>query len=172
VDRIGRALVAQIEDAPEQAFASPPVARVGAILNSSKSGTRDDVLLGLDESDMDFATKVRKEIFTFRHIALRMDGREIGIVLRSVDNDTLIIAMSAAQDIDDAHKKSVEFILKNSSTRMADQMREAIAETGPVKEDDAERCISEIVLAIRDLVDAGEILLTENTEEDAEAAAE
>lgn len=172
VDRIGRSLVAQIEDAPEQAFASPPVARVGAILNSSKSGTRDDVLQGLDEEDIDFATKVRKEIFTFRHIALRIDGRDIGTVLRSVDNDTLIIAMAAAQAIDEAHQKSVDFILKNSSSRMADQMREAIAETPPVKDDEAERCISEVVLTIRDLADAGEILLTEENEEEPEVATE
>jgi len=59
VDRIGLSLAAQLHNVPETAFPDSPVERVGAILNFSPAATRDDVLMGLDESDQSFAAKVR-----------------------------------------------------------------------------------------------------------------
>ena len=92
VDRIGRALIAQVEDEPIRAFESQPVDRIGAILNSSRSVTRDDMLIGLDEEDQEFATEVRKAIFTFKHIVERVDARDVPSVL----NDTLVSALASA----------------------------------------------------------------------------
>jgi flagellar motor switch protein FliG len=47
VDRIGLALAAQLHDVPESAFTTGAVERVGAILNSSTSITRDEMMEGL-----------------------------------------------------------------------------------------------------------------------------
>lgn len=159
VDRIGRALIAQIEDEPLRAFAAQPVDRIGAILNSSRSATRDSLLEGLDEDDRDFASEVRKAIFTFKHIAARVDARDISAVLRVVDNDTLVTALAAA--IDPQTSPSAEFILNNISSRMAEQLREAVQDLGTPGEADGEGAMSDVVEGIRALAESGEILLIE-----------
>lgn len=160
VDRIGRALVAQMEDAPELAFANPPVDRIGAILNSSRSATRDDLLQGLEEEDQEFAGEVRKAIFTFKHIAQRVDARDVPSILREVDNDTLVKALAGATDA--LTQPSAEHILSNISSRMADQLREAVTDLGEVSEEDAEMAMADVVSAIRALAETGEILLSED----------
>ncbi len=160
VDRIGRALIAQLEDEPVRAFESQPVDRVGAILNSSRSVTRDALLDGLDDQDQDFATEVRKAIFTFKHIVERVDARDVSSVLKSVDNDTLVTALASATS--DLTKPSADFILNNISARMADQLREAVEERGEVNEEDGENAMSEVVTGVRTLAESGEILLKES----------
>ncbi len=165
VDRIGRALTAQLENEPERAFEGEPVDRVGAILNSSRSATRDALLDGLNSEDEEFAKEVRKAIFTFKHIATRVDARDVASVLRVVDNDTLITALAGATD--ELTKPSAEFILNNISNRLADQMRESIDERGEVGDEDAEIAMSDVVAGIRQLADNGEILLSEEAEAEA-----
>ena len=72
VGRIGRGLAAEYCTKETPAFISPPVARIGAILNSSGAATRDSVLEGLTTTDPDFAEAVRKAIFTFRDVPARL----------------------------------------------------------------------------------------------------
>ena len=162
VDRIGRALIAQVEDEPIRAFESQPVDGIGAILNSSRSVTRDDMLIGLDEEDQEFATEVRKAIFTFKHIVERVDARDVSSVLKSVYNDTLVTALASATH--ELTRPSADFILANISGRMADQLREAIEERGTVGEEDGEIAMAEVVAGVRDLAQSGEILLLESVE--------
>lgn len=162
VDRIGRALIGQIEDEPLRAFENQPVDRVGAILNSSRTATRDALLDGLDAEDQEFASEVRKAIFTFKHIAARVDARDVSAVLREVENDTLVTAIAAA--IDEVTKPSADFILANISKRLAEQISEAVTEKGSVDEDTGETAMTEVVAAIRRLAETGEILLSENTD--------
>ncbi|MEP5151844.1 FliG C-terminal domain-containing protein [Planktotalea sp.] len=162
VDRIGRALIAQLENEPERAFESAPVDRIGAILNSSRSATRDALLEGLNSEDEDFAKEVRKAIFTFKHIAARVDARDVAAILRVVDNDTLVTALAAATD--ELTKPSADFILDNISKRLAEQMREAIAERGEVGDEDGETAMTEVVAGVRELAQSGEILLIEDVE--------
>ena len=51
----GDDLASQLDARPVSAFDDGPAERVGAILNSTTSLTRDDVLTVLDESDQGFA---------------------------------------------------------------------------------------------------------------------
>ena len=95
VDRIGLSLAMQLDDQPQRAFDSDPVERVGAILNSSTSFTRDDVLEGLEETDQGFAEAVRKAIFTFANIPARIAPRDLPRVLREVDQARLVLAPEA-----------------------------------------------------------------------------
>lgn len=162
VDRIGRALIAQMQDEPERAFDNPPVDRIGAILNSSRSAMRDALLDGLDEEDESFASEVRKAIFTFKHIASRVDARDVASVLRVVDNETLVTALAGARD--ELTKPSADFILANISSRLADQMRESVSERGEVGDEEAETAMSDVVAGIRQLADSGEILLSEDVD--------
>ena len=63
--RIGMALLQAADGLARPAMDGGPVERVGAILNFTPSGKRDEVLSGLDEDDADFAREVRKSIFTW-----------------------------------------------------------------------------------------------------------
>lgn len=157
VDRIGMSLAAQLDAEPAAAFDDGPVQRIGAILNNSSTATREDLLTGLDETDRDFASEVRKAIFTFDNIPTRIAPRDVPAMLRGLEQPTLVRALAAASQ---AGKDAVgEFIFGNMSARMADQMREEIQELGDVKASDGEEAMSEIATAIRDMETRGEILL-------------
>ncbi len=164
VRQIGLSLVGQLEAQPIRAFDTDPVERVGAILNFSPAATRDDVLQGLTETDTDFATQVRRAIFTFADIPARIEGRDISKVTRGVDQATLINALAGAAGDDD--RAAAEFILSNMSQRMAASLREEMAERGKVKDKDAEAAMTAIIVAIRDLESAGELVLKTSDEDD------
>jgi len=164
VDRIGLSLAAQLDTQPVQAFDSDPVSRVGAILNSSTTLTRDDMLTGLDETDQGFANAVRKAIFTFGNIPTRIAPRDIPRILREVDPGQLVIALAGAEEA--GYALSRDFILENMSGRMADQLREEVEEAGTVKPADAEDAMSAMVAAIREMEQNGDLLLIDEDDTD------
>lgn len=157
VRRIGLSLAAQLDTVPPRAFESGPVERVGAILNVSPAATRDEVLRGLDETDAAFATQVRRAIFTFAHLPTRIAARDIPKITRLVEQPVLVTALAAATTAEDA--AAAEFLLANLSQRLAQTLREEVAERGSVKEKDAEAAMTAIVGAVRQLEAAGEITL-------------
>ncbi|WP_372837423.1 FliG C-terminal domain-containing protein, partial [Puniceibacterium confluentis] len=155
----------QMDAEPPRAFNTAPVERVGAILNYSASGIRDDVLEGLQESDSDFADAVRKAIFTFPNIPHRLNGIDVPKVTRDVDAATLATAIAGARSEEEA--SACEFLLENMSKRMAQGLRDEAAEKGSVKSRVAEEAMNAVVSAIRNLVAAGEIeLLSPDEAED------
>ncbi|WP_420587271.1 flagellar motor switch protein FliG [Ruegeria sp.] len=164
VERIGWSLAAQLDQRPSQAFADGPGARVGAILNQSAASTRDGLLTALDEEDSDFASVVRRSIFTFAHIPARLLPRDVPAVLRGVEQADLVTALAGAVSEDDT--VAAEFLLTSMSTRMADNLREEMAERGKVKQADAEGAMAQIVGAIRTLADDGAITLIEEENEE------
>ncbi|WP_170789000.1 flagellar motor switch protein FliG [Ruegeria lacuscaerulensis] len=164
VDRIGWSLAAQLDQRPTMAFTDGPGARVGAILNQSAASTRDGLLSALDEEDSDFASVVRRSIFTFAHVPTRILPRDVPAILRGVDQPVLVTALAGAETEDD--KTTVEFLLTNMSSRMADNLREEMTERGKVKQAEAEEAMTQIVGAIRDLVDGGAITLVEEEAEE------
>ncbi|MFN3211119.1 MAG: flagellar motor switch protein FliG [Roseovarius sp.] len=170
VDRIGLSLAAQLHNVPETAFADGPVERVGAILNYSPAATRDDVLIGLDESDQSFAAKVRKAIFTFVNIADRLNPIDVPKITRDVDQAALVQALAHAGTADDT-RTSAEFILENMSKRMADALREEVETLGKVKPKDGEAAMTEVVNVIRRLEASGELQLIVPDEENEEESA-
>ncbi len=165
VRRIGAALAQDYGRINELAFEKAPVQRLGAILNSTATDTREDVLEGLGATDPDFASDVRKAIFTFKDIAPRVKPTDIPNCIRSVDGTVLTTAIAAGLAGDEPLVKSAEFILGSVSQRMATQIREDAAELGKVKKDDAEKAMAEITAAIREMVDGGIIKLIDPDEE-------
>ncbi|MEM1067063.1 MAG: FliG C-terminal domain-containing protein [Pseudomonadota bacterium] len=156
VARIGRALARGFDIVPETAFSGGPVERVGAILNSTRAMTRNDVLEGLEETDAAFAEEVRRAIFTFANIPGRIDTRDVPKIVRQVEQDVLVMALAAAlPDLEEA----VEFILGAMSKRMAEALRGEMDELGEVDADAGEDAMGALVAVIRELEEAGEIHL-------------
>lgn len=169
VDRIGLSLAAQVDAQKTPAFNTAVAERLGAILNSSSTPTREDVLTGLEESDEDLAIAVRRAIFTFGNIPARVDSRDIPRVLRLIDQDDLRIAMAGAESAGFAEAR--DFILDSISSRMADQLREEIAEMGKVKTKDADEAMGTVIAAVRDMEERGELVLVAPDDEDSESDA-
>lgn len=165
VDRIGLSLASQLDARPMRAFDDDPVQRVGAILNSSNTFTRDDMLEGLDETDQGFASAVRKAIFTFGNIPARIAARDVPRILRDVDQRQLVVALGGAQDAGFAASR--DFVFENMSSRMADQLREEIEEAGKIKPADAEEAMAAVVKTIRALEASGDLVFIVQ-EEDAD----
>lgn len=160
VRTIGEALVAQLGAERASAFADAPVDRVGAILNFAPSSTREEVLTGLDETDVEFAEKVRRAIFTFANIPARLDARDVPKIIREIDQAALVRALAAATgDGMDAERPAADFILGNMSQRMADSLREAAAEIAPMTPAEADAAMAEVVRVIRALEASGEVFL-------------
>lgn len=165
VDRIGLSLASQLDQKPIPAFADEPGHRLGAILNQSAAATRDALLAGLDEADTDFASSVRRAIFTFADIPERVAPRDVTAAIRTADPQDLLSALAYAQSGEDA--AAAEFLMANISARMADNLRDEIADLPPVKPADGEAAMTRVVAAIRALADAGTItLLTPEADED------
>ena len=164
VDRIGLSLAAQLDAEPLKAFDDGPVERVGAILNSTASVTRDDVLEGLDETDAGFAELVRQAIFTFANIPKRIAPRDIPRVIRELDQDVLVTALAGSEAA--GMQESADFILENMSGRMADQLREEISEREKVKASECEDAMSTIVTQIREMEASGDLLLVVQDDDD------
>lgn len=158
VHRIGKSLAQQLDQKPVKAFVVGPVERVGAILNVSASVTRDDVLKGLEEDDAGFAEQVRKAIFTFVHIPTRLHARDVPKLIRAMDQTVLVTAMAAGQAVPE-QAATTEFLLSNMSQRMAQGLREDIAQRGKVKEKEADEAMSTIVQTIRTLEAGGDLAL-------------
>ncbi|WP_322892136.1 MULTISPECIES: FliG C-terminal domain-containing protein [unclassified Yoonia] len=159
VRRIGRALAQDYGRPPATAFEKAPVQRLGAILNSATTDTREDMLEGLGAKDPVFASDVRKAIFTFKDIAPRVKETDIPACIRSVDAPVLTTAIAAGLAGDAALVASAEYILASVSQRMAAQMREDAAERGPIKKADAEAAMAAVTTAVRELADGGLIVL-------------
>lgn len=168
VRRIGVALAQDYGQPANVAFEKAPVQRLGAILNSTVTDTREDVLDGLTSQDPDFASNVRKAIFTFKDIAPRVKPTDIPNCIRNVDGDQMITAIAAALAGDDALVASAEFILDSISQRMAGQLREDAEERGPIRKSDAEKAMAAITTAIREMADAGIITLIDPDESEEE----
>lgn len=163
VERVGQSLVSQLTARPVTAFSSPPVDRVGAILNATTGTLRDDLLRGLEETDQGFAEQVRKVIFTFAHIPARIAPRDVPKISRAVDQTVLVTALAGAGP---REAEAAEFILANISQRLAGTLRDEMEGLGRVRDKDAEAAMGTVVAAIRDLEAAGEITFQLDEEED------
>ncbi|WP_375255962.1 FliG C-terminal domain-containing protein [Yoonia sp.] len=168
VHRIGAALAQDYGHPSALAFERAPVQRLGAILNATPTDQREDVLDRLGATDPDFASDVRKAIFTFKDIGPRVKPTDIPSCIRAIDPEALAVAIAAALAMDEPYVASAEFILGSLSQRMANQIREDAAERGRIKKDDGEAAMGEITKAIREMADGGVITLRDPDEEDEE----
>ncbi|MCM2560990.1 flagellar motor switch protein FliG [Lutimaribacter sp. EGI FJ00015] len=166
VYRIGLSLATQLDDTPEKAFGLSPERRIGAILNLSPAATRDALLDGLAQDDSAFADQVRKVIFTFPDIPQRVAPIDVPGILRSVDQPILLTALRFSTDLDGPNQAAAAHLLENISKRMADGLRDEMAELPPVRQKPGEEAQNAVIATIRRLEDAGEITLLASEEEE------
>ena len=111
--------------------------------------------MGLDAA---FAEEVRRTIFTYAHIPARVAPRDVPKLLRVVDPTVLVTALAFGGEA------VAEHLLANISQRMAQSLREEMAERGPIRAKDGEAALTSVVTAIRQLEAAGELSLVQPEE--------
>jgi len=139
-----------------------PAERVGAIMNFTAADIRNHVLETISEQEPDFAEEIKRRMFTFEDIPERVETRDVAGIVRAVEQETLLRALAAAEE---TAPNTREFLLNNISTRVADQLREDLAELGTVRRRDGEQAQNAVILTIRKLVERGEIKLIEHEDE-------
>jgi flagellar motor switch protein FliG len=156
IDRIGTALLRGAPTGPPPAFPDAPSVRIGTMLNSAGVGLRRHLLATLEERDPDFAAAVRRSIFGFEDIPARLAKKDVPKVMRAVERDVAVAALLAA---DGPMAPVAEFILGALPRRMADQYRDEMARKPPPTPDAAERAMGEMIAAIRELEEGGDVTL-------------
>lgn len=122
------------------------------VLNGVDRSTEKTILDALEEKDPELAGEIKKRMFVFEDIVI-LDDRAIQRVIREVENEDLRLALKVASD----EVKNVVF--KNMSQRMEETFKEEMEYMGPVRLKDVEEAQTRIVGSIRQLEDAGEIVI-------------
>ena len=133
-----------------------PAERIGSIMNFTTGDIRQAVLGFLDETQPELADAVKGSMFTFQDIPERIEARDVAAIVRAVDQDELLRAMKGATD---NAPDTLEFLLGSISSRMAEQLREALGEIDKVKIREAEDAQNAVLKTIRELEAAGELKL-------------
>lgn len=125
---------------------------VAEIMNYMDRSTERGVMDNLQGSDPTLAEEICKLMFVFDDLT-RVDDRGIQRVLKEVEQKELALALKAAgQEVSNK-------IFKNMSTRARELLEEEIDYLGPVKLRDVEAAQQKIVSIVRQLEEAGEILV-------------
>jgi flagellar motor switch protein FliG len=127
--------------------------RVAAeIVNLMSSTQEDGVIKHVREHDEALAQKMIDEMFLFENL-LELEDRSVQLLLKEIESESLIIALKGAP------VELREKFLKNMSQRAAETLREDIEMRGPVRVSQVEKEQKSILLIVRRLADAGELVL-------------
>jgi flagellar motor switch protein FliG len=129
-----------------------------AIVNQLPSQAGDDLLSKISERDEKVATEIREAMFTFEDLG-RIATREMGTLLRSVQSETLVVALqTATSDLRDHFMASL-------SQRAAATLRDDLGAATPKRLSEVEAAQREIVEAAMRLATEGKLTMPSRGEE-------
>jgi flagellar motor switch protein FliG len=114
--------------------------------------TETTLLEGISEQDEEIADIIRERMFTFDDL-LEVDDRGIQMVLRSIDNQALVLALKGADSA------MMEKFLSNVSQRVAEALQEDLETMGPVRLSEVEGAQQTIANTARAMMERGEIVV-------------
>lgn len=129
-----------------------------ALLNRSDRSTERLIFEGLDTHDSSLAAEVRSRMFVFEDI-LTLEDLAVQQILRRVDTKDLAMALKGVRD------EVRDKVLSNLSTRASETLADDIEILGAVRLSAVETAQGEIVATIREMEDAGDIVLVRMHEE-------
>ena len=129
------------------------------ILNTVDRSTEKHIMETLEVEEPELADEIRKKMFVFEDILL-LDDRAIQRVLRDVENSDLGLALKGANE------QVQNAIFNNLSKRLAVMIKEDMEFMGPVRMKDVEEAQQKIVNQIRQLEEAGEIVIAKSGKDD------
>jgi len=130
-----------------------------SILNSVDRGTERHLLESLEETDAELVEEIRKRMFVFEDV-VKLGNTAIQRVLKEIDNRDLAVALKGSS------AEVADVIFKNISSRLQEMIKEDMEFMGPVRVRDVEEAQQKIVNVIRQLDDAGEIIISRGSEDE------
>jgi flagellar motor switch protein FliG len=129
------------------------------IINRSDRATERLIVEGLQARDPELAEEVKSRMFMFEDITL-LEDRDVQLVLRQVETADLALALKGVSE--DVRTK----ITRNMSERASVTLLEDIDLLGPVLLRQVEEAQQKVILTIRRLEDAGEIVLRRGSDDE------
>lgn len=166
------ALIGRIAEAIETGFLPAarlrargvdPAGLIASVMNHVAPALRDEIIAHLRDSKPVLAADVERIMFTFENIPERINPRDVPLILRQVDEALLLIALRLE---DEAGSAAQEFILSNVATRLAERLRQDLADMQPPSQKDCDAARATVVAAITGARDRGEIEMVEQEDED------
>jgi len=161
IDKVSPEVIQQIEDSLRQDIGmvvSREHQQVGGIdkvvdiLGRLSKGKDRAILTQIEVNDPNLAGAIRRKMFTFEELVV-IDGRGIQMILREINNDTLVKALKSAGE------EMKEKIFANISSRAAETIKDDLAALGPMRLSDVEAAQMEIVQAALRLAEEGKVAI-------------
>ena len=122
------------------------------IMNFTKTEMETRILTSIKKEDKDLMAEIQDNMFVFENLG-GSDDRSLQTLLRSVDQDVLIIAMKGAE------VALQDKLLGCMSTRAAANIRDEMEALGPVRLTEVQEAQKQIINVARKLSDDGTIVL-------------
>jgi flagellar motor switch protein FliG len=144
---------------PQELSSIGGVAPLVAIINRADRATERMILEGLESVSPELAEQVRAQMFIFEDLT-SLDDKAIQMVLRNVDSATLALSLKGTS------AAVREKIMRNLSTRAAENLAEEIELLGPKRLSEVEEAQAKVVTEIRNLEQSGQIVIMRGGDED------
>ena len=153
IEELEKILVRQVA----RVSTTPTASRGGAseaakIMNNMRPGSDKTIIRSLGKVDKQLAQRIEDEMFVFEDL-MELDDKNLGILLRNVENDMLVVALKGADE------KLREKMLGCMSARAADSIRDEMAERGPLRLAEVLEAQKEVLAIARRLADSGGLML-------------
>jgi flagellar motor switch protein FliG len=122
------------------------------IMTNTKAGIDQRIIRSLGKIDKQLAQQIEDEMFVFEDLD-ELDSKNLGILLRNIDNEVLVIALKGADE------KLRNKMFGCMSSRAADTIRDEMEERGPMRLADVQDAQKEVLAIARRLADAGTLIL-------------
>ena len=143
---------------PQELSAVGGVPPLVAIINRADRSTERMILEGLESVSPELAEQVRAQMFIFEDITT-LDDPAIQLVLRNVESNDLALALKGTS------AQVREEIMKNLSSRAAENLLEEIELLGPRRLSEVEEAQAKVVTEIRTLEQAGKIVIARGSDD-------
>lgn len=164
-ERIGEAISRDfLPKVRKNASRKDPADLIAGVMNHVTGDVRDRLLEQMNGTAPDLTGAVRKKMFTFEDIPTRLSSRDVGLVLRQVEESTLLVALRVSSE---KNPDLLEFIFSAIPKRLGERLREEMGEIDPPSKRAGEAAQGEITAAITALRDSGALkFLSTESEED------
>ncbi len=144
---------------PQEMSSVGGVAPLVAIINRADRTTERLILEGLESVDTELAEQVRAQMFIFEDIT-SLDDKSIQLILRNVESGDLALALKGVKT------EVREKVLRNLSTRAAENLVDEIDLLGAVRLSQVEEAQAKVVQEIRALEQGGQITIMRGGDEE------
>ncbi|MFS0737594.1 flagellar motor switch protein FliG [Sphingomonas sp. 1P06PA] len=127
-------------------------AEAAKIINNTRTGTDQRILRTLGKMDKALARSVEEEMFVFDNL-MELDEKSLGALLRTVDNEVLIVALKGADE------RLRNRMFGCMSSRAASSIQDEMNDRGPMRLAEVQDAQREILATARRLAEAGTIML-------------